>query len=213
MVEKNCDVLAALRIKFLGAGCDARTGLIYRLYEFNDLFDTARKLLFAAGKYKDREGELVNQLDRAGCPLPMSRKKLNAMIATLDTHPSDITFDVTSQVGWFGDKDEVFCTPLQAYGKPTRPLETDLGAISANHKFRPRGTLKLWKKRVARKARGNCVMMFALASPFAGPLLKLLGIESGGFQLVGTSSSGKTTCLTVAGSVWGVVRMASSSRG
>ena len=38
---------------------------------------------------------------------------------------------------------------------------------------------------------------------FAGPLLRPAGVESGGFHVRGDSSSGKTTALKVAASVWG----------
>jgi uncharacterized protein (DUF927 family) len=45
--------------------------------------------------------------------------------------------------------------------------------------------------------------MFAVAAAFAPPLLKLAGGESGGFNLRGLSSIGKTTLLCAAASVWG----------
>jgi len=38
---------------------------------------------------------------------------------------------------------------------------------------------------------------------FAGPLLHMLGHESGGFHLYGDSSGGKTTHLQVAASIYG----------
>lgn len=44
---------------------------------------------------------------------------------------------------------------------------------------------------------------FALSCSFAGPLLKLAGLEGGCFAFEGGSSSGKTTALKVAASVWG----------
>lgn len=46
-------------------------------------------------------------------------------------------------------------------------------------------------------------MMFGLCVAFAGPLLEPAGEESGGFHARGASSSGKTTMLKVAASVWG----------
>lgn len=46
----------------------------------------------------------------------------------------------------------------------------------------------------------------------AGPLLHLLGAESGGFHLYGDSSGGKTTHLQVAASVWGGPRLVRSWR-
>lgn len=203
MKKSSKNVLPPFKIYTESTGEDPRTGLVYRKYKFPDHKGCERTLLFAPGKYKDRMGELVRQLEHVGCWLPLDKKSLLNIIQTINLPHLFPGFTVSSQTGWFGDSDDVFCTPLQIYGKPVMPVETDFGAMAANHKFRRTGTLKDWKKGVARLARGNRIMMFALASAFAGPLLKLLGTESGGFQLVISSSSGKTTCLNVAGSVWG----------
>jgi putative DNA primase/helicase len=50
---------------------------------------------------------------------------------------------------------------------------------------------------------GNSRLAFAVACAFAGPLLRPAGMESGGFHYRGDSSSGKTTALKVAASVYG----------
>ena len=61
-----------------------------------------------------------------------------------------------------------------------------------------------WPRRsVAAPAAGNSRLVFALCCAFAGPLLRLAGMESGGIHLRGNSSQGKTTALKVAASVWG----------
>jgi uncharacterized protein (DUF927 family) len=65
------------------------------------------------------------------------------------------------------------------------------------------GTLREWQEEVARLAEGNPVLLFTLAAAFGGPLLRLAGIEGGGFHLYGCSSKGKTTATQLAASVWG----------
>lgn len=65
------------------------------------------------------------------------------------------------------------------------------------------GTLEQWQDTVARPLRGNPIPMFALMLALLGPLLKVLGLEGGGFHLGGRSSGGKTTCLQAAGSIYG----------
>lgn len=50
---------------------------------------------------------------------------------------------------------------------------------------------------------GNSRMVFALSLAFAGPLTNIVGEDSGGFHLRGSSSIGKTTILKAAASVWG----------
>jgi putative DNA primase/helicase len=64
------------------------------------------------------------------------------------------------------------------------------------------GSLDDWQK-LASLCRGNSRLLFSVSLGFAPPLLRLVGIESGGFHLRGQSSSGKTTCLLAAVSVWG----------
>jgi putative DNA primase/helicase len=50
---------------------------------------------------------------------------------------------------------------------------------------------------------GNSRLVFAVACAFAGPLMRPAGMESGGFHYRGDSSSGKTTALKLAASVYG----------
>jgi putative DNA primase/helicase len=66
------------------------------------------------------------------------------------------------------------------------------------------GTLDGWRDDLARYAVGNSRLGLALSIPFVGPLLYLFNEESGGFHLVGGSSTGKTTALYCAASAWGV---------
>ncbi len=75
---------------------------------------------------------------------------------------------------------------------------------SAHHSdlYRTAGTLDSWRE-IAVLAVGNSRLSFALCAAFAGPLLRLAGLEGGGFSFEGGSSSGKTTALQIAASVWG----------
>jgi len=66
-----------------------------------------------------------------------------------------------------------------------------------------KGTFDEWKKHVSAMCPDNPVLSFWLASSLAAPLLRLLGLEGGGFHLYGRTSQGKTTAEQVAASVWG----------
>jgi len=67
--------------------------------------------------------------------------------------------------------------------------------------YRQKGTLEEWQ-RMAALCAGNSRLVLALCVAFAGPLLLLSGLESGGFNLVGGSSTGKSTAQRLAASVW-----------
>lgn len=65
------------------------------------------------------------------------------------------------------------------------------------------GTLAEWQHKVAACAVGNSRLALFLSAAFAGPLLDIVGEQSGGIHLVGKAQSGKSTAAYIAGSVWG----------
>nr|WP_260283644.1 DUF927 domain-containing protein [Xanthomonas sp. CFBP 8152] len=71
------------------------------------------------------------------------------------------------------------------------------------HHYAAVGSLDDWKRDVAARCAGNSRLVLAVATMFAGPLLRFTGATGGGFHIVGGSSSGKTTALRVAASVVG----------
>jgi len=65
------------------------------------------------------------------------------------------------------------------------------------------GTLEGWMQEIAARAIGNPVLTLALSAAFAGPMLARCNAEGGGIHFVGDSSTGKTTAIEAACSVWG----------
>lgn len=101
------------------------------------------------------------------------------------------------RIGWHA---AAYVMPDAAYGVPADTVVLQ----SARHSkmFRTGGTLDGWRE-IPGLCAGNSRLVFALCLAFAGPLLRLCGLEGGGFSFEGGSSSGKTTALQVAASVWG----------
>lgn len=64
------------------------------------------------------------------------------------------------------------------------------------------GSLEAWQSMVA-EIEGNSLLVFALCVAFASPLVDIGGMETAIFHLFGSSSTGKTTALQLAASVWG----------
>ncbi len=64
-------------------------------------------------------------------------------------------------------------------------------------------TAEQWRNTVGALAVGNSRLVFAVSVAFAGVLADLVGEDSGGFNLRGTSSTGKSSALNIAASVWG----------
>jgi len=107
---------------------------------------------------------------------------------------------VTSVPGWHGS----------AYLRGTQWIpETSPNCIyqpTPNVKmgaFLVRGSLKSWKKHVARYARWSTRMRLFISLPFAATILKVIGARGFGVVAVGRSSIGKSLLLQTAASVMG----------
>ncbi|WP_157851844.1 DUF927 domain-containing protein [Rhodobacter capsulatus] len=65
------------------------------------------------------------------------------------------------------------------------------------------GTVASWRASIGENCRNNPLMILAVSLALSGPLLAVLNADGGGLHFRGTSSSGKTTLLRIAASVWG----------
>lgn len=106
----------------------------------------------------------------------------------------------TQRVGWHGNS---FVLPDDCFGADQREMLLLQSATAHEHSFRQKGTLQDWQDQVARYAIGNSRLVVALSAAFAGPLIGPCSAEGGGLHFRGASSTGKSTALLVAGSVWG----------
>lgn len=127
-----------------------------------------------------------------------ARYHLTAYIQTARTKARAFCVD---KIGWYNG---VYVTPERTIGE-TEERVIYQSPAQAKHAFRHKGTLAAWQQTVAMRCRGNSRLVFVIACAFAPVLLELLGEESGGFHVRGDSSSGKTTLLWLAASVWGGV--------
>lgn len=105
-----------------------------------------------------------------------------------------------TRTGWHGD---VFVLPRETLGdsdaEPVLYQAASLEGVAMGQG----GTLDGWREQVAARCAGNSRLVLAICAGFAGPCLGLMGAEGGGFHLRGGSSSGKTTALAVAASLYG----------
>ena len=109
---------------------------------------------------------------------------------------------VVSRTGWHevGGR-SVFVLPDETIGPLGR--ERVILDAAASGPYEARGTVDEWRDGAAKLASGHAVLVLAISAALAGPLLGLAGYEGGGVHLLGQSSTGKTTALRLAASVWG----------
>ena len=103
----------------------------------------------------------------------------------------------TERTGWH---DKQYVLPDTTIGKGVTILFT---GKRATDKPLTAGELADWQKSVAALAVGNPLLAFSIALAFTGPLLRWVGHNAVLVQLVGRSTTGKTTCLLAANSVIG----------
>jgi putative DNA primase/helicase len=116
----------------------------------------------------------------------------------------------TLQTGWAGPKFDAFVLPSRVIGPGADGVVFQGGRDGAE--YATAGTLEGWRDTIAARAVGNPVLGLALCAAFAGPVLARCNAEGGGVHLVGDSSTGKTTAVEVAASVWGGDRFRRSWR-
>ncbi|WP_300708601.1 DUF927 domain-containing protein [uncultured Desulfovibrio sp.] len=140
-------------------------------------------------------GEWYGQLASGGwLGLPGCRSKVATFL--LAARPRKRVCCVP-RVGWSGG---AYVLPDAVYGAAAEAVVLQSAGYSGL--YTTAGTLEGWQE-IARLCIGNSRLTFALCAAFAGPLLRLAGLEGGGFSFEGCSSSGKTTALQVAASIWG----------
>lgn len=104
--------------------------------------------------------------------------------------------------GWSDASCRAFVLPDGAIG-PKADRVVYQSEERDNGEYRTGGTLQGWQTGVAAMAAGNPMLVLGLCTAFAGPLLARCHAENGGPHLVGGSSTGKSSILKAACSVWG----------
>lgn len=143
--------------------------------------------------------DVRKELARQGLSISTNRADREFLISYIQSVKIDQRARCTDRLGWHGD---VYITPSETIGNDNEVVVFQ-NNCSVEPAFAISGTTEDWRKEVACLAKGNSRLVFAISTAFAAVLANIAGEDSGGFHIRGGSSSGKTTCLKVAASVWG----------
>lgn len=105
-----------------------------------------------------------------------------------------------TRTGWHGP---TYVLPDRTLGPEDTEALVFQSATPGGSQVAEAGSLEQWCEYVAKPCAGNSRLVLALSAAFAAPCLELAGMEGGGLHLRGPSSTGKTTALAVASSVYG----------
>ncbi|QOY96575.1 DUF927 domain-containing protein [Massilia sp. UMI-21] len=178
---------------------DAKSGEWGRLLEWHDDDRVRHQWAMPLELLQSDGTDMRRELARMGLSIAPGKAQRDLLASYVQVWPVENRARCVERLGWHGS---VYVTPSESIGQ-----QDEIVVFQNAHAIDPAlssaGTLDDWRATVAQPAAGNSRLVFALSAAFAGPLAEVAGEDSGGFHLRGGSSSGKTTALKVAASVWG----------
>lgn len=170
-----------------------------RLLEWKDRDGKTHRWAMPLEILKESGADMRGELLRLGMSIGQSNKARNLLSAYVQTWPTNKRALCVDRLGWHGSQ---YILPDESIGE-TEEITVFQNSGYLEPAYSQTGTLQDWQTHVAALAAGNSRMVFSISVAFASILANITGIESGGFHLRGSSSSGKTTALHLAASVFG----------
>jgi putative DNA primase/helicase len=195
-------------VELFGCGKD-RDGSYYRMLRFKACGSGVLvELAFPRRCIDSSKGmEMLRDKGLSIDATPWAKVRFNNFLDS-NEEGSQKMYALTDKAGWqYG----AYMLPGGAViGEPSTPLFyngeqhlADTYAPSNHSPTHPHGDPTEWREEVASLARGNSRFQLAIGCAFAAPLMHLVGMESGGVHIYGTTTDGKTTAALTGGSVWG----------
>ena len=169
------------------------------LLTFADPLGHAKQWAMPARMLSGDGGEYRATLLNMGLRIATTPRARNLLTQYIQTRTPDEFASCSDRIGWHG---HAFVLPKETIGDGTERIVFQSDSQMENT-FKVKSSAAQWRERVGKPCAGNSRLVFSLSCAFAGPLLRPAGMESGGFHLRGDSSSGKTTALKLAASVYG----------
>lgn len=178
---------------------DAHSGEWGRLLEWQDDDGVTHLWAMPLALLQGDSSDVRKELARLGLSISPNKMARDLLASYLQVFPVEARARCVDKLGWHED---IFVTLSQCIGESSEKI-----VFQNTHAIEPAlstsGTTEEWRNSVARLAAGNSRLVFAISTALAPTLANLVGEDSGGFHFRGTSSSGKSTALKVAASVWG----------
>lgn len=197
-------ICSALRV--VAKTRDASNGEWGYLLEFSDPDGHLKRWAMPAKMLSGDGTQYRADLLSMGLMVEPGLKQKNHLTTYIQTADVPDRVRCVERIGWH---DDVYVLPDKTIGNGG---ETVLFQTIGNttSQFKQRGTLAEWQAHVAAHCRGNTRLLFFVSAGFASLLLHHAKVQSFGLHLMGSSSTGKSTAMKVAASVFGGVDYAQS---
>ncbi len=145
----------------------------------------------------DQSPRVVEELAGLGLWLSSAKDRTANLMLYLQTGTDAPRARKIERTGWH---ESAFVLPDEVIGPTT---ENMIYMGTGKPPIATAGALEGWRDGIAKYAAGNPLFLLTLGAGFAGPLVRLTGLDSGGFHLHGDSKDGKSTLCDMAASIWG----------
>ena len=169
-----------------------------RLLEFYDLDNHPHRWAMPLDLLAGDGSEYRRQLLSQGLQIAPSTQARQRLTEYIQTARTKARARCVTKTGWHNG---AFVLPGETLGENGERVL--LQSLHEPADMRTAGSLNGWRDTVGRFCIGNSRLTLAVSAAFAAPLLDIAGDESGGLNFQGASSTGKTTALYTAVSVWG----------
>ena len=188
------DVVAMIR--------DQHSGQWGRLLQWQDPDGQFHEWAMPMAALQGDGAEVRRELAAGGLEISQTFKLRAALVSYLSESKTLLRARGVDRTGWFRcDDGYVFVLPDQAIGESKEVVRFQ--ADTTTRSYVVAGTADGWRAEVAALCAGNSRCVLALCVGFASMMLKFSGVESGGLNFKGGSSTGKTTSLVATASLFG----------
>ncbi|AMV13834.1 DUF927 domain-containing protein [Legionella pneumophila serogroup 1] len=178
---------------------DAKSGEWGRLLEWQDDDKVTHQWAMPLALLQGDSIDVRRELARLGLSISPSKSARDLLASYLQIVAVEDRARCVDKLGWHQD---VYVTASMSIGQSSEKVVFQ-NTNSIEPALTISGTVEQWRDTIGRLASGNSRLVFAISTAFAPVLASMAGEDSGGFHIRGASSSGKTTALKVAASVWG----------
>lgn len=169
------------------------------LLEFPDYDGMMHQWLMSASLLAGDGKECRSNLLSMGLRISSSNAAKSRLLEYIQSVHTDTRVLCADKIGWYNG---TYVLPDRCIGSSNEKVVFQNPSSEPNT-FKQNGTVEEWKKHIGQYCVGNSRLVFVVSAAFAGALLDIAGLESGGFHFKGGSAIGKTGAFYVASSVWG----------